>query len=150
MAYLLDTNALKLALKKNDPIFQARWDSVNEDDIWVSIIAVKEEIDGHFKTIKEHEQAHSPQLYEGFDFLHKFIEEMQFYQIFPYDEASERLYQSWGNWAKVVGVNDSRIAACAIVHDLTVVTADKDFEKIIRKAREAGSTLRMEDWTRPA
>ena len=124
MAYLLDNNALKRVLRQ-DPVFTAKFEEI-PGDIWVSIIAVKESIDGHLLKIKEHEEAHSVKLFSGFDFLLKFIEEMQFYPIFPYDENSEKLFQSWGNWTKAIGKYDCRIAACGITNDLTVVTADKD------------------------
>ncbi len=64
------------------------------------------------------------------------------FQILPYTDEAEQLYQSWPAKQKRVGPNDCRIAASAIVAGLTVVTCNqKDFSTV--------PGLVWEDWSKP-
>jgi len=59
------------------------------------------------------------------------IHSLSAFQILPYTDEAEQLYQSWPAKQKRVGPNDCRIAASAIIAGFTVITGNgKDFSAI--------------------
>ncbi len=68
------------------------------------------------------------------------IEEVARFQLLPYTNEAERLFQSWPAAVRRVGPNDCRIAASAIAHGYVVVTCNgKDFSRIPGVTFEAWS-----------
>ncbi len=75
-------------------------------------------------------------------FLAELVRIIAAFQILPYTDEAEQLYQSWTAKQKRVGPNDCRIAASAILAGFTVVTCNgKDFSTI--------PELIWQDWSQP-
>lgn len=76
-----------------------------------------------------------------YQYLIEITKYLSLFNILPYDDEAEKIYQSMTPAAKRAGANDCRTAALAIEHSLIVVTCNgKDFSRI--------PDVKFEDWTK--
>lgn len=137
--YLFDTDSATLALRGQGRIRTHIIDTPPES-IWMSGIAVEEMVKGALASINYERSRSGSQVETASRFFLMLIEEVARFQLLPYTNQAERLFQSWPAAVRRVGPNDCRIAASAIVHGYTVVTCNgKDFSRI------PGVTF--EDWS---
>jgi tRNA(fMet)-specific endonuclease VapC len=137
--FLLDTDHVSLQ-ERGDPHVRRRLESIPADEIAVSVVTVEEMIRGRLAILSRRPagkaRVHAYQ---------KLLETVAFFNavpVVPFDLACERKFQELRARKLQVGSQDLRIAATALVHDLTVVTRNRrDF------ARVPG--LRLEDWSVP-
>ena len=81
-----------------------------------------------------------PRLLLAYQWMRKDIELLQRFPIMDYDAAAEAQFQSLTHLVTKTGVRDLRIAAIALVNNLTVLTDNK---------RDFGAVpgLSIDDWT---
>jgi predicted nucleic acid-binding protein len=73
-----------------------------------------------------------------YEFLRKVIGDLSRFQILPYDDEAERIFQALPPAVKRIGTKDCRIAASALSRDFTVITRNiDDFEQ---------TGVRCENW----
>lgn len=137
--YSLDSDTVNGLLRANPNIVR-RVRAVNPVDLWISTI-VLEEIVGkqinHLNTLRSQRRP----VARASQFLAASIGALLAFQILPYTDEAEQLYQSWSAKQKRVGSNDCRIAASAILAGFAVVTCNgKDFSGI--------PGVVWEDWSR--
>lgn len=76
---------------------------------------------------------------QHYEFLRNLISDLNKFQILPYDNHAEAIYQTMSPAIKRIGTKDCRIAASAISRNFTVITRNvDDFRRIGAKC---------EDWT---
>ncbi len=87
-----------------------------------------------------HRLRHKPNVVTVYRAFEGLFEALQRFQVVSYTSEIEQIYQSMSLEQKRVGTQDCRIAATAIAHGFTVVTANtSDFYKI--------GGVAVEDWT---
>jgi tRNA(fMet)-specific endonuclease VapC len=135
--FLLDTDHVSLQ-ERGDPHVRRRLESIPADQIAVCVVTVEEMLRGRL-AILSRRQAGTARVHA----YRKLLETIAFFNavpVVPFDLACERTFQELRARKLQVGSQDLRIAATALVHDLTVVTRNqRDF------ARVPG--LRLEDWS---
>ena len=110
-------------------------------DLWVSTIVVEELVGKQISHVNTLRSQRRPFGRES-RFLAALVQALAAFQILPYTDEAEALYQSWPAKQKRVGPNDCRIAASAQTSGLTVITGNgKDFSTI--------PGLAWQDWSRP-
>ena len=78
----------------------------------------------------------------GYDFLFNLVNNFNRFQILPFDEDAEKIYQAMSAKTKRLGPKDCQIAALAIARDFTVITRNtRDFQRI--------PEVKFTDWTSP-
>ena len=140
--YLLDTDTFSLALH-GEPRLIARLEQTPPETVWLSVVAAEEVLHGALAEVnKERKRPAGDRICLAYDFVVTALTQIGRCRLLPYDPAAHRLYQSWPASVKRVGPQDCRIAACAIVHGLIVVTRNRrDYAQI--------PGARFEDWTVP-
>ncbi len=137
--YSLDSDTVNNLLRAN-PNIARRVRAVNPVDLRVSTIVLEEVVGkqiNHLNTLRSQRRP----LTRASQFLAELTIALSAFQILPYSDEAEQLYQSWPAKQKRVGPNDCRIAASAIVAGLIVVTCNqKDFSTI--------PGLVWQDWSR--
>lgn len=139
--YLLDTNIVELIFRGN-PLVIARIRRTPVDQLWVSSLSVQEMLGGTIAEInaemsKRRQGVSIPSAYLG-----KLVHNLHQFNILPYSDEAEQHYQGFGAATKRVGKMDCRIAAHAIIAQLTVITQNVgDFERI--------PGVVFEDWSKP-
>lgn len=131
MIYLLDTNACVVLLRQRNQALARRLKSHAPDDCTLCAI-VKEEL--FYGVHRSADPVHARSMLDRF---------CAPYVSLPYDDAAAeiagRVRADLAALGTPIGTNDLRIAAIALVHDLTVVTHNtKEFQRV------AG--LRIADW----
>ncbi len=138
--FLLDTDTVNGIVRENDTIVR-RVRAVPVADRWVSTIVIEETVGkqiSHLNTLRSQRKALSRES----RFLAELVRIIAAFQILPYTDEAEQLYQSWPAKQKRVGPNDCRIAASAILAGFTVITCNgKDFSTI--------PSLSWQDWSQP-
>jgi len=135
--FLLDTDTVSLQ-ERGDPAVLAHLRAVAADELAVSIVTVEEALRGRLAMLARHQRgearAHA---------YHKLWETLQFFaaaHVLLFDAECEQQCAALRTEGVRVGTRDLRIAATALVHNLTLVTRNhRDF------ARVPG--LRIEDWS---
>jgi predicted nucleic acid-binding protein len=125
-----------------DPVVVAHYNRIADEDIFLSIIAVREVVRGITDRIGEEEKKGAKYLPKAYEYLTTLLKQLEDFQIHPYTPEADALYQSWSGKGSGPGQNDWRIAASAVSASFTVVTADKGFGKI----QSFVPQLRVEDW----
>ncbi len=137
--YSLDSDTVNGIVKGNSIIVQ-RVRAVDYADLWLSTIVVEELVGkqvSHLNTLRSQRRP----LGRESQFLADLMRALSVFQILPYTDEAEVLFQSWTAKQKRIGSNDCRIAASAISAGLTVVTCNrKDFSAL------PGVT--WQDWSR--
>ena len=138
--FSLDTDTVNGIARANEAIVR-RVRAVPMADRWISTIVIEETVGkqiSHLNTLRSQRRS--------FDWESRFLAELvriiAAFQILPYTDEAEQLYQSWTAKQKRVGPNDCRIAASAILAGFTVITCNgKDFSTI--------PGLHWQDWSQP-
>ena len=138
--FLLDTDTVNGIVRENHAIVrQVR--VVPAADRWISTIVIEETVGkqvSHLNTLRSQRRAFSRES----RFLAELVRIIATFQILPYTDEVEQLYQSWPAKQKRVGPNDCRIAASAILAGFTVITCNgKDFSTI--------PGIAWQDWSQP-
>ena len=127
--YSLDSDTVNGIIKGNATIIR-RVRAVNPADRWICTIVIEELLGKQISHINTLRSQRKP-LGRECQFLSDLIKSLSAFQILPYTDEAEQLYQSWSARQKRVGPNDCRIAASAITGGFTVVTGNgKDFSTI--------------------
>lgn len=72
----------------------------------------------------------TPHVTRHYEFLRNVIGDVSRFQILPYGDEDERIFQAFPPAVKRIGTKDCRIAASAISRDFTVITRNThDFEQ---------------------
>ena len=137
--YSLDTDTLNGIIRENETIIR-RVRAVPNAARWVSTIVVEETVGkqiSHLNTLRSQRKSFGRES----QFLVDLFKVIAIFQILPYTDEAERLYQSWTAKQKRVGSSDCRITASAILAGFTVITCNgKDFSTIPGVA--------WQDWSR--
>lgn len=127
--YLLDSDTMNGILRGNAALLR-RVRAVPPTDRWVSTIVVEEIVGrqvSHLNTLRSQRRPFGRES----RFLAELISALAAFQILPYTDEAEQLYQSWPAKIERIGPNDCRIAASAILAGFTVITGNgKDFSTI--------------------
>ena len=138
--FSLDADTVNGIVRGNKRLFQ-RVRTVSISDRWVSTIVIEETVGkqiSHLNTLRSQRKPFGRES----RFLAAVIKTLASFQILPYTDEAEQLYQSWTAKQKRVGPNDCRIAASAILAGFTVITCNgKDFSTIPGVA--------WQDWSQP-
>lgn len=142
MTHLLDTNHLSLLQHHDSPDRAAivlRINLAGEGNVCASVVSFHEQMQGANAFIKK---ARNPQqLVRAYGLLSQIIHDYTRFVILEYTEAATERFAAHGHLQTKIGTMDLRIAAIALAHDLTLVTANtSDFAQV--------PGLRLEDWTR--
>ncbi len=125
--FVLDTDTYSQYVRGQQQI-QRRMAEQPSTSIYLSAITAEELFKGRLKSIQQARERDSPLISRAFDGLIELSRQMESFRqagrMLRYDEAAEQLFQSWPNALKRAGSQDCRIAAVAIVHGFTVVTAN--------------------------
>jgi len=144
--YLLDTNIYRL-VSDNDPLVRARLVAAGPESVWLCSINVEEVLTGYMATIvrlrsqPSSRNATSFTIGRAHETLLLALEALQQFQMLPYTDEAEKLFQSSPAKVKRLGAQDCRIAALAMTRDMIVVTRN------VRDFAEIGAPC--EDWSRP-
>lgn len=113
-----------------------------EESLFLTIVNVEEALAGRLASIRNPRRPDQLHLY--YRYFQETYEETQKYQVLPFDEAAQEIYERRiPRDVKEGRKNDCRIAAIALVHDMTVITLNvQDFSRI----RDACG-VRFEDWS---
>ncbi len=127
--YSLDSDTVNGILKRN-PAIVRRVREERPDNLWICTIVVEELVGkqvSHINTLRSQRRPFGRES----RFLADLVAVFSAFQILPYTDEAEGLYQSWPAKQKRVGPNDCRIAASALTAGLTVITGNgKDFSTI--------------------
>jgi tRNA(fMet)-specific endonuclease VapC len=138
--YLLDTSIVSnyLDKRRNFPQLTNKILTTPPELIFISIITVEEIIQGALATIQKLRQKSA--VTDGYRYFEELFEALHCFQILPYTDEAEQIYQSLSAKVKRIGTQDCRIAAtaCSIGYILIPVNV-ADFEKI--------GIVQIEDWT---
>jgi tRNA(fMet)-specific endonuclease VapC len=138
--YLLDTDIASEFLRGH-PTVTARLRAAPAVQVWLSSIAVEEILRGALDVINQERQRRRFGLESVYRELDRLVKELAKFNVLPYDDAAETLFQSWPASIKRIGRQDCRIAASAVAHNLTVVTRNEhDFRRI--------PGVQLVNWTR--
>jgi tRNA(fMet)-specific endonuclease VapC len=138
--YLLDTNIVSTLLdqRRSNQFLVNTTLKQPSDRLFVSIITVEEMMRGELGGI--HRLRHKPNVVTVYRAFEGLFEALNRFQIASYTSEIEQIYQSMSWEQKRVGTQDCRIAATAMFHGFTVVTANtRDFDRI--------GNVTIENWT---
>lgn len=137
--YSFDSDTVNGIVKGNERLLR-RLRAVPLTDRWVCTIVVEEVLGKQISHINTLRSQRRPFGRES-RFLADLVAVLSAFQILPYTDEAEALYQSWPAKQKRIGPNDCRIAASALTSGLTVITGNgKDFSLI--------PGLAWQDWSR--
>ena len=141
--YVLDNDTASLLFRGRNGALNRRALAVPPADLWLPAIVVEEQFRGRLSVLAKLNPARSkdsaliPAAYRDLVLTQDFLRQ---FQVLPYTQADEDLYQSWSAVVKRVGTRDCRIAAIAVNQGFTVVTANlRHFQQI--------PDLRTTDWS---
>lgn len=138
--YSFDSDTFNGIAKGNERLLR-RVRAVPLADRWVCTIVVEEVLGKQISHVNTLRSQRRPFGRES-RFLADLVAVFSAFQILPYTDEAEALYQSWPAKQKRVGPNDCRIAASALTAGLTVITGNgKDFSTI--------PGLVWQDWSKP-
>ena len=131
MRYLLDTNTWIDYLKRPGSLVEARLRQTRADDVAVCSVVCAELLHGARKYEKRDER------------VARVERTLAPFRSLPFDDAAARRYaeirDSLEARGEVIGPNDLLIAAIALTHGLTLVTNNREFNRV--------PGLTVEDWT---
>ena len=136
--YILDTDHIT-ALQNCHPIFLQHFRSIDDSEIFVTIITLEEQIRGRLKVINDH-NTNSQKLPLAYYELHKTFDFFGKMNLLDFDHQALTHYQNLKKQKIRIGSQDLKIAAIALTHQMTLVTRNtKDFCQV--------TDLTLEDWT---
>jgi tRNA(fMet)-specific endonuclease VapC len=129
--FLLDANILRLILD-GDTTVQRTLLTVPPQEVWLSSVAAEETIAGRLSNIQRARSGKGPlTMAQAHEDLAKTLVDLSAFQILPYSDAAESIFQSLSSKAKRIGSQDCRIAVQAIAEGMIVVTRNlSDFQAI--------------------
>jgi tRNA(fMet)-specific endonuclease VapC len=137
--WLLDTDHISLHERGHAPL-RLRLASIPLSSIAVSVVTVEEMIRGRLAILARRSEGEA-----RIRAYAKFMETVLFFAsipVVPFDLACEQKFQELRSLRLRVGSQDLRIAATALVGNLTLVTRNRrDFERV--------PGLLIEDWSQP-
>lgn len=139
--YLLDTDTTSnlLDVRRTSTALRERVRTIPLDDLAICVVTLEEMLRGTLDVIRQ-SQMKKLYLVEAYEEFRVLYAQLYRFTILPFTSEAERVLNAFPASIKRVGVNDCRIAAIAIVHGCTVVTANtQHFNKI--------PGLTIEDWT---
>ena len=126
--YILDTNTIKAILRNPTPYLLRRITSTQYELLYISVVVAHEMIRGVIAELSKNER--TPLVTRHYEFLRNVIGDVNRFQILPYDDKAERIFQEFPPAVKRVGLRDCRVAASALSRDFTVITRNiGDFEQ---------------------
>ena len=135
--FLLDTDHLSLS-ERGDPSVQRRILSFLPDEVAVSVVTAEEMIRGRLAVLARRSEGE-----RRVHAYHKLLATFRFLQaaqILDFDMECEKKFAELRHQKIRIGTQDLRIAATALVHDLTLISRNqKDFSRV--------PGLRIEDWS---
>jgi tRNA(fMet)-specific endonuclease VapC len=135
--WVLDTDHLSLLQRGYSNIIK-RINSVDSQDIFVTIITFEEQIRGRMNSIKQAET--SNKLIFAYSKLRETLEDFKTLNLLDFEQNAYNCYLELLRQKIRIGTQDLKIAAIVISHNAILVTRNRrDFEKV--------SGLRFEDWT---
>lgn len=138
--YLLDTNALKLAVAGEENI--TRQIQRYLDRTWISSVTAEEWLIAYMNGInRSRSQRTSLSLPRAHRDFAQALEDLRTFPLFVFSDEAEAVYRTFTPATLRIGPQDCRIAAQAIAHQMVVVTRNlRDFQAI-------GAPC--EDWSAP-
>jgi tRNA(fMet)-specific endonuclease VapC len=143
---ILDTqhiSQLQLSDTDSGARLQSRLEQLPDEEIWVTALSPYEQLSESFGRINATSKQLDKQVRE-FEFL---VRLMNYYagwrgRILPFDQDAARVLSQFPpQLIRRIGPRDSRIAAIALAHDATLLSANlPDFQQV--------PGLRVEDWLR--
>jgi tRNA(fMet)-specific endonuclease VapC len=135
--FLLDTDILSLS-ERGEPSIRRRILSLGANEFAASAVSAEEMMRGRLAVLaRRTEGERRVHAYRKLVATIRFLHDMQ---LLDFDMACERKFNELRRQKIRIGTRDLRIAATALVHDLTLVTRNhKDFSRV--------PALRIEDWS---
>jgi tRNA(fMet)-specific endonuclease VapC len=140
--YLLDTDVFTLAYTRRSliPPLEARISATRQDQLYLSVITVRESLKGALGLISRKEQ--TADIVGAYNLLKLVLEATSKFYIVQFDQDCYNMFQTIPVNIRNRHPQDSRIAALALRHSMIIVTRNlHHFEDI--------PNLQCEDWTRP-
>jgi tRNA(fMet)-specific endonuclease VapC len=132
--FALDNDTASLLFRGRNSGLNRRALAVPPKQLWLPAVVVEEQFRGRLgvlaklNPVRSKDSALIPVAYRDLVLTEEFLRQ---FQILPYTQADEDLYQSWSAAVKRVGTRDCRIAASAINRGLIIVTANlRHFQQI--------------------
>lgn len=142
MKYLLDTDHISVLLRRAGDAHDRlcdRMDRHDEDDFALSVVSLHEQIMGCNAFIA---RSRSADVLRDYDLIQELLGLYCPAQLLPFDAAAQSEFERLRSQRIRIGTMDLRIAAAAVVENLTVLTRNTtDFLKV--------PGVVVEDWTIP-
>ncbi len=131
--FVLDNDTASLLFRGRNSALNQRALALPPANLWLPVIVVEEQFRGRLGVLaklnpaRPKDSALIPIAYRDLVLTQDFLRQ---FQILPYTQVDEDLYQSWSS-VKRIGTRDCRIAAIAINRGFTVVTANlRHFQQV--------------------
>ena len=132
--FALDDDTVSLLFRGRNSGLNRRGLATPTTQLWLPAVVVEEQFRGRLGVLAKLNPARlkdSPLIPIAYRDLVLTQEFLRQFQILPYTQADEDLYQSWSAEVKRVGTRDCRIAVSAINRGFTIVTANwRHFQRI--------------------
>ena len=122
--YILDSDTLRAILRHPTPYLHRRVTSTPIGDLYISVIVAHEMLTGVLAELSRNERTRH--VTRHYDFLRELFSDLCRFQILPYDDDAERIFQAFPPVVKRIGTKDCRIAASALSHRYTVITRNSE------------------------
>ena len=133
--FILDSDTLRAILRHPTPYLQRRITSTPFADLYISVIVAHEMVKGILAELSKNEQTRH--VTRHYDFLRNVFSDLNKFQILPYDDEAERIFQTFPPATRRIGLRDCRIAASALSRNFVVITRNlRDFERAGAEVRE--------------
>jgi tRNA(fMet)-specific endonuclease VapC len=140
MQYILDTDHVTL-LQQLHPQIVERIESINSDDIGITVVTVEEQLQGWLSAIRKYSQtSQADRLIWAYQGLRDIIKYLTRFQIVDFSLDAYNLFRKFRQQKIRIGTQDLRIAAIVLSQNYILVTRNqKDFSQV--------PNLQIEDWT---
>ena len=139
--YVLDTDTYSQFLRGHVQIKRRILQTI-PGTVYLSVITPEEILRGRLDAINGARRQKVGAVPLAYGYLLSYLGELEKreYEILPYDDAAEEVFQAWPATWKQAGTQDCRIAAVAYARQFTVVTCNtRHFSKI--------TSVKTEDWS---
>ena len=139
--YLLDSDILSILNLRSGELFAtvfSRFEDVNDEDVFVSIVSFHEQMQG-WQTYLNRSRTQDGVI-RAYGGLEKLLTNFAESQVLPFDEAAAEVFDELKSKKIRIGTMDLRIASIVICNGMVLVTRNTvDFERV--------PNLSFEDWT---
>ncbi|MBD2775853.1 type II toxin-antitoxin system VapC family toxin [Iningainema tapete] len=138
--YILDTDHFSL-WQRNHPVVTTRIQTINPDNLAITIITAEELIRGRFNVIRQaSESSQVDKLVSAYMKLWNTLEDFKSLNILKFDQNAYSLYTEFRSQKIRIGTQDLRIASIVLANNSILVTRNqRDFAQV--------PALIFEDWT---